>query len=568
MPPCLKGRRSGSDGKGGGGTAAAAAAAGRRWQLSEPLASIPGLMPLLNWCGDNLIGPPPGDGPQWHVEYYVVEEKPPRRIDQLALPLRPRQKGESPNALSARGRMRGAFESHLRGDVSPRADDIGDAVLSGRPSPEKRSRFESSRSSSYYSRALEIPPHGAQQQTSPADRLHTSGSWYSYADSVAAADGYAPEGEAADAITCVSASAASRALSPEREGGEEPPARVVSISVAQWTSAPPRMEDWVQVHGLLSAGSTPGGGSKKGGGRVLSGAADGESPPRLVEISGGGGTSPATEKKAAQLVLAGALVNQHKPRNAKRRPTPAELWALYNRKEEPIKRKPPPRLKGPPPVVRMRVPIFQRKKPPPPPPPIPPPPPPLPPYAGAIPRTHPGPRGRSNSPRRRLLPSEIAKQPEKKPAPLVCFTNTRCAGKAPRPSQLEPHMQLPQRIQFFLRSRISGGLSTHTIPDSKYILTATVQPGYEHAGPSFLLDEHTVRHKVLGVGADVEPYLTGELFLEVVVPSTEKINPGTHMAHTANSSASSSTSAFPSSSSHLSIPSPSIPPQVSSQQQH
>ena len=79
-------------------------------------------------------------------------------------------------------------------------------------------------------------------------------------------------------------------------------------------------------------------------------------------------------------------------------------------------------------------------------------------------------------------------------------------------------MQLPQRIQFFLRSRISGGLSTHTIPDSKYILTATVQPGYEHAGPSFLLDEHTVRHKVLGVGADVEPYLTGELFLEVVVP--------------------------------------------------
>ena len=93
-------------------------------------------------------------------------------------------------------------------------------------------------------------------------------------------------------------------------------------------------------------------------------------------------------------------------------------------------------------------------------------------------------------------------------------------------------MQLPQRIQFFLRSRISGGLSTHTIPDSKYILTATVQPGYEHAGPSFLLDEHTVRHKVLGVGADVEPYLTGELFLEVVVPSTEKINPGTHTWHT------------------------------------
>ena len=98
-------------------------------------------------------------------------------------------------------------------------------------------------------------------------------------------------------------------------------------------------------------------------------------------------------------------------------------------------------------------------------------------------------------------------------------------------------MQLPQRIQFFLRSRISGGLSTHTIPDSKYILTATVQPGYEHAGPSFLLDEHTVRHKVLGVGADVEPYLTGELFLEVVVPSTEKINPGNETMQLAQAAA-------------------------------
>ena len=89
-----------------------------------------------------------------------------------------------------------------------------------------------------------------------------------------------------------------------------------------------------------------------------------------------------------------------------------------------------------------------------------------------------------------------------RPAPLVCFTNTKLAGQAPRPSQLEPHLQLPQRIQFYLRtnttSRVSYPFEGEQYPDETYLLTATVQPGYEHAGPTFLLDDNVVRNHVIG----------------------------------------------------------------------
>ena len=118
--------------------------------------------------------------------------------------------------------------------------------------------------------------------------------------------------------------------------------------------------------------------------------------------------------------------------------------------------------------------------------------------------------------------------------PLVCFTNTRIAAAAPRAARLEPHQQLPQRLQFFLRTRITNrvgydvkGFSFPEYTDDKYLLTATVQPGYESAGPTFLLDERIVRHHVIGCTTwpSAEPYLKGELHLEIVVPSTDKVNP-------------------------------------------
>ena len=156
---------------------------------------------------------------------------------------------------------------------------------------------------------------------------------------------------------------------------------------------------------------------------------------------------------------------------------------------------------------------------------------PLPPYAGAIPRAPPPLSGRRSPP---LLPSDQAKLRPARLAPLVCFTNTRIAAAAPRAARLEPHQQLPQRLQFFLRTRITNrvgydvkGFSFPEYTDDKYLLTATVQPGYESAGPTFLLDEKIVRHHVIGCTTwpSAEPYLKGELHLEIVVPSTDKVNP-------------------------------------------
>ena len=99
----------------------------------------------------------------------------------------------------------------------------------------------------------------------------------------------------------------------------------------------------------------------------------------------------------------------------------------------------------------------------------------------------------------------------------------------------------------------------------RFLLTATVQPGYESAGPTFILDERIVEQHAIGVTkgtkdkcASGEPlehahtpcacthahtrasphargtcmacmracrYLSGELHLEIVVPSTDKVNP-------------------------------------------
>ena len=322
----------------------------------------------------------------------------------------------------------------------------------------------------------------------------------------------------------------------EADGWEpqgDAPSRVVSISVSQWSSEPPNASDWTQIHSLLNMGGAP---------TTMGGDADDyeessigndsprdailvpPSPPRLVEVE----VEPWEERR----------LTKPAPSTKPQRPTPYELWQDTQQKkvDQPLRRTSPPRPSGPPPAVRMQRRLTSRKPSPPklpPPKPPPKPPPPLPPYAGAIPR-QPPPAGRMKMKRWRKsgkLPSELAGAQPPRPAPLVCFTNTKLSSIAPRPSQLEPHMQLPQRIHFFLRTRMTCGVSypfgpQH--PDSRYLLTATVHEGYEHAGPSFILDDDIVRRHVIGCDAwpSAAPYLNGELHLELVVPSTEKVNPG------------------------------------------
>ena len=55
-----------------------------------------------------------------------------------------------------------------------------------------------------------------------------------------------------------------------------------------------------------------------------------------------------------------------------------------------------------------------------------------------------------------------------------------------------------------------------------------MQRDYEHAGPSFILDDKVVREHVIGCETwpSAKPYLDGDVHLELVVPSTDKVNPG------------------------------------------
>lgn len=356
-----------------------------------------------------------------------------------------------------------------------------------------------------------------------------------YADSVAHEDaqGSPPTSHGA---TCIVPPLCCRSLTPFDVHGVAEPAdclggadacssrgsRIVSISVTQWEDTEVATADWQQLHRLLSPTSHA-------------------SPADVSEEPEGVGSSYGMQR--AKGVSAGAarsfFQSSRRPRNAKERPTPAELHRQQFEKQERAKRPPPPKKDvPPPPAPRMCRPHvctdrYKLTRPPPPKPlprKPPPPPPPLPPYAGAVPRQHPGPRPK---PEREfgLLPSETeSARRGNKLAPIVCFTNTKLASQAPRPAQLEPHMQLPQRIQFFLRTRITNRVTypfDPQYPDSKYLLTAAVQRGYERAGPTFILDDEIVRKHVIGCESwpSAEPYLTGELHLEIVVPTTERINP-------------------------------------------
>lgn len=123
--------------------------------------------------------------------------------------------------------------------------------------------------------------------------------------------------------------------------------RVVSISVSQWTQSPPTAADWVKLHGLLS------GDAKK------------KQRPRLA--------SSPTERSAPGEVGRGSGVSSRsffssprRPRNAKERPSPYELWksagARRDAQSEPVKRRSPPREAASPPLVRPRRPFVSTPK--------------------------------------------------------------------------------------------------------------------------------------------------------------------------------------------------------------
>ena len=550
VPPCCTKLLTGKRSKDGASSKGDTPTDAPRWHLNEPFASVPG----LPWLLDNLFEPPPLERPAADLEagdYSEEEEDEEDEEDEVdethgggatRPPLPPPttcadagERASSPmNGRAASCHFDPATEKLLAcAEGSTSAADAAACAsvpMLTIPSPHPSARGAYSGGSGRWHSGGRITPcsEGLSPASAPNRQCACSRAGgatdaagvalVAYADAVAAVDA---DVRAAGADTGGALVACSRDDSK----------RIVSISVSQWGEVPPSEADWVRVHGLLSDGEDAEAGARSD--------TDGErpreaSPPRLVEIDETG-SAPDAAKAGGLAGSSGgggdALAAAGRTRTASTRPTPAELFASANKKGERPTRKSPPRPKGPPPVVRMQRRLLSPHRPrwrpegPPPPPP-----PPLPSYAGATPRQL-SPRKRDSARRFGRLPSERADACPARAAPIVCFTNRRVASVAPAPAQLEPHMQLPQRIHFFLRTHVTSRVTypfDKRYPESQYLLTATVQPGYEHAGPTFALDDDVIKRHVIGSATwpSAEPFLTGEHHLELVVPSTERINPG------------------------------------------